>query len=195
MRLFVAVDTGPDIASAVMPIVAELKHRAERLAPLARFTWAVPSRVHLTLRFIADVDPKTADTIAAALERGVPRMPFSVEIGGVDVFPDRGAPRVFWLGLTSGLDGMVKLEEHLSTRLLSVGIPREERPFRPHVTLCRVRDASGLRPTALLQGLADASLGSFRVSSYTLFESRPTPHGPEYRPIVTSRLACQPVGS
>lgn len=194
MRLFVAVETGPDIASAVMPIVGELKRRAERMAPLARMTWAVPSRVHLTLRFIGDVDPATADTIAGVLERGVPRLPFSVEVGGVGTFPERGPARVLWLGLTSGLENMTRLEEHVSARLATVGIPRDERPFRPHVTLARVRDAAGLRPAALVQGLNDASLGSFQVSSYTLFESRPTPHGTEYIPIVKTRLACQPVG-
>lgn len=193
MRLFVAVETGPDIASAVMPIVAELRRRAERLAPLARITWAVPPRVHLTLRFIGEVSPEKAEAISAALVRGVPRMPFQVEIGGAGVFPERGPARVLWLGLTSGVEPMLRLEEQVSSRLAQLGIAPDTRPYHPHVTLGRVRDASGLRPAALFQGIADATLGPFQVSSYTLFESRRTAGGTEYVPLVRTRLACQPV--
>jgi RNA 2',3'-cyclic 3'-phosphodiesterase len=193
VRLFVGVDTGPEVASAIAAIVAELKPRASRLAPMARLTWAKPEHVHLTLRFIGEVDAARAATLAQAFERGVPLAPFTVEVGGLGVFPDRGQPRVLWVGLTGGVETMTRLEDLVSTRLLQAGVPRDERPFRPHVTVARVRDAADLRPAALFQGLADATIGTITVSSFTLFESRQTPGGVEYLPLVQSRLACQPV--
>lgn len=193
MRLFVAIDTGPDVAAAVAAIVAELKPRAAKLAPLSRLTWATPGRVHITLRFIGEVDAERGRAIAKALERGVPLIPFHIEAGGLGAFPERGQPRVLWVGLTAGSDAVARLEELVSARLAQAGVARDDRPFRPHITLARVRDADGLRPAALFHGLTDASLGSVTVSSYTLFESRQSARGREYIPLVRSRLACEPV--
>lgn len=193
MRLFVAVETGPEVAAGVAPLVAELKRRAERLAPLARISWTAMERVHLTLRFIGEVPPSRAEAIGKALERGVPMLPFPVEVGGLAAFPARGPARVLWVGLSSGVESMVKLESLVSARLAEAGVPPDTRPFHPHVTLARVRDAAGLRIAPLFHGLTDATLGAVQVSSFTLFESRATPRGVEYVALVRSRLACQPV--
>jgi 2'-5' RNA ligase len=193
MRLFVAIDTGPDVAAAIGAIVAELKPRAARLAPQSRLTWASPERVHITLRFIGEVDDERARAITRVLERGVPLLPFNVDVGGLSAFPEQGQPRVLWVGLTAGLESVRRLEDLVSARLEQADVAREARPFHPHITLARVRDAAGLRPSVLFHELADASLGTVAVSSYTLCESRQSSRGTEYIPLVRSRLACEPV--
>jgi 2'-5' RNA ligase len=88
---------------------------------------------------------------------------------------------------------MVKLESLVSGRLAEAGVPTDARPFHPHVTLARVRDAAGLRTPPLFQGLSDVTLGHVQVAGYTLFDSRATPHGLEYVALARTRLACQPV--
>lgn len=193
MRLFVAVETGPEVAEGIQPVIAEVKRRIATVAPAARVSWSTPERAHLTLRFIGEVDGERAAAIRKSLERGVPLLPFRVEIGGLSVFPDHGPARVLWVGLTAGQDALAGLERQVSERLLLTGVPRDPRPFRPHVTIGRLRTPLAVRPSQLFQGIDDVTLGAVDVIGYTLFESRPTPHGPEYVPLVRTRLACQPV--
>jgi 2'-5' RNA ligase len=88
---------------------------------------------------------------------------------------------------------MTRLEAHISDRLARVGVAADTRPFRPHVTIARIRDTAGLRARPVIAGLTDASLGVVTVSGYTLFESRTASAGVEYIPIVRSRLVCEAV--
>jgi len=68
----------------------------------------------------------------------------------------------------------------VSERLARAGIGAEERPYNPHLTLARVREAGGLRSVALLEGVGETTLGGTAVEAITLFESRLSPKGPTY---------------
>lgn len=193
MRLFVAVETGPETAESVALVVAELKRRLATAEPAVRVSWVEPERVHLTLRFIGEVDESKDRAIRACLQRGVPLLPFRVEVGGLSAFPDRGPMRVLWVGLTAGVEQLAVLEKLVSKRLLQAGVAADRSAFHPHVTVGRLRTSTTLRPSQLFQGIEDVTLGSIDVTGYTLFESRPTAHGSEYVPLLRTRLACQAV--
>ena len=182
MRLFVAVEIAPQVTAAAGDLAADLRARAARLAPHARLTWIPPDRMHLTVRFIGEADAARADAIRNALMPPLPVCAFDLTVHGAGAFPKSGAPRVLWAGLTAGRESLLAVEQVVTERLREAGVPPEARPFSPHLTLARVRDAAGLRSGALLEGLADVPVGTTRVEAITLFESRLSPKGPTYRP-------------
>ena len=138
MRLFVAVELEPRVVEAVAACSEELRRRSAR-APRARITWVAPDRLHVTVRFIGDVDQTRSTTIADALRPGLALTPFDVAVEGVGTFPPHGAPRVLWAGIGRGAEAIGAGEAEVSARLEACGVPREARPYHPHVTLARVR--------------------------------------------------------
>ena len=188
MRLFVAVEIAEHVRSRLASLSAELQQRAARHARGARVTWVQPERMHLTIRFIGESDADRAAAIAAALAPPLPTPAFDMRISGTGAFPPRGRPRVLWAGIEEGLDGLQALEREVTARLSGCGVPPEDRPYRPHLTLARVRDPAGLRSDRLFDGLSD-TLGTSRVDAITLFHSKTSPKGPEYTALQRTPLA------
>jgi 2'-5' RNA ligase len=180
MRLFVAIDVGPAIASAAGGIVEELKVRAAKLAPRAKVTWIPPNRIHLTVRFIGHVDDAQHRKIASVLEPALSIHAFDLRIRGAGAFPKSGPPRAIWCGVSDGLEQLQGVEQEVTGRLKTIGVQPENRPFSPHLTLARVREAHGLRSSTLLETVRDRDLGTTRVEAITLFESRLSSKGPTY---------------
>ena len=180
MRLFVAIEIAEDVATAALELISRLRSTAERLAPRSRLTWMNGSRLHVTVRFIGHVDDDKVDAIRGTLAPPLDIDPFDLTIATIGVFPPRGTPRVVWAGIAAGREPLISIERAVSARLTNTGVSPEERPFRPHLTLARVRDAAGLRPASLIGDLHDATVGTTRVDAITLFESRPSPKGPIY---------------
>jgi 2'-5' RNA ligase len=188
VRLFVAVELGQDVLSRLASLSAELQRRAARHARSARATWVHPERMHLTVRFIGESDADRTAAIAAALAPPLRTPAFDVRIGGTGAFPPRGRPRVLWAGIEQGIEGLQTLEREITERLGGCGVPPEERPYRPHLTLARVREPDDLRADRLFEGLSD-TLGSSRVEAITLFHSKTSPKGPEYTALQRTPLA------
>lgn len=182
------MNVSPQVAEAFTAVSEELRRRASTLAPRARITWIPAERAHVTVRFIGHVDDAAAAAIAAALAPPLPVNPFDLTVSGVGAFPPSGSPRVVWAGLTDGVQALTDAEREVSARLEACGVERDERPYRPHLTLARVKEPGGLRSRALLEGLADRGLGTTRVDAITLFESRLSPKGPTYVPLQQTAL-------
>lgn len=180
MRLFVGIPVSTAVASAVGDLMARLRDKAAGLAPQSRITWVTQERLHVTIRFIGQVADEKVAGILEALRRPLGVEPFDLTVAAVGAFPPKGAPRVIWAGLLSGRDQVIAIEQLVSDRLAVAGVPKEPRPFRPHLTLARVREAGGLRSQTLLAGLGEASFGTTQVDAITLFESRLSPNGPAY---------------
>lgn len=180
MRLFVGIEAGATIANAAATLIAHLQKTAAALAPRAKIAWIPPERLHLTVRFIGQVDQDRYRAIARAFEPRMTAGAFLLGIKGIGSFPPSGSPRVLWAGVSEGLHALEAVEQEVARRLESTGIPAEERPYRPHLTLARVREAAGLKAAALLDAVRDRELGAARVEAITLFESRLSPKGPTY---------------
>ena len=180
MRLFVGIEISPAVVAATLDLIAELQTASAKLAPQSRITWVTAERLHITIRFIGHVDDTRVDEIRAVLAPPLALDPFSLTIAGVGTFPPKGSPRVVWAGLTAGHDQLMATERTVSERLARAGVPREERPYNPHLTLARVRDAAGLRSATLVGSVRELSLGTTSVDAITLFESRLSPKGPTY---------------
>jgi 2'-5' RNA ligase len=187
MRLFVAVETGPDVARGAAAILDTLRRRVHQSAPGARLTWASPERAHITIRFIGQADGQRTGAIVSALERPLDVGPFDLEISGLGAFPAHGRPRVIWAGVTAGRDHVLEVERQISSRLDAILGPGETRGYSPHITLARVRDAAGLT-RRVCDGLDASALGTAHVEAVTLFESRLSSSGSTYIPLVHTGL-------
>jgi len=187
VRLFTAIELGERVQARAAAVLETLRHRAATSAPRAKITWVPADRMHLTLRFIGEVDDAKGEAIVSALRAPLALEPFAVRWAGLGSFPPRGAPRVLWVGVASGRDALVRAESEISTRLAALGIAREDRPYSPHLTMARVREPGGLKTAPLFEGV-DGALGETHVDTITLFRSHLSPKGPTYVAIERTRL-------
>jgi 2'-5' RNA ligase len=187
VRLFVAVEIEPRVIESISSVSDELRRRSAR-APRARITWVPSDRLHVTVRFIGQVELGRTDAITAALAPDLPVAPLMLTVAGIGAFPPHGPPRVLWAGVGADAGALEAVEAEVSSRLHRCGVPPEDRPYRPHVTLARVREAGGLRAATWLEGLSDRRFGVSRVNAITLFESRPSRQGHVYVALQRTRL-------
>jgi 2'-5' RNA ligase len=180
MRLFVAVSPDAAARAAAAAMQAEVRSLTTLDA-----RWVAPESLHLTLAFLGSVDeaalPGLRDALAVALA-AVP--PFAVGLGGPGAFPSGRRPRVLWLGVERGAEGLAALAGVVRTALRSLRVGYDETaPFRPHLTIARVRTPR--RDRALAERLARPA-GTARtvweVRSVTLFESILGAAGARHRP-------------
>ncbi len=186
-RLFVAVPVPPEARDAVAAVVAALPQD-----PAARpVRWVRLDALHVTLRFLGPTPEEAVPAVRAAVDRAAPAVgPFDVELGKAGAFPVHGRPRTLWLGVTSGGSELGQLVAALDDQLVTAGWPRDDRPFRGHLTLAR---ADGIRAgAAVAAALIRATEGlaiRFVADRVTLFESL-TGGGPaRYEPLHEVRLA------
>jgi RNA 2',3'-cyclic 3'-phosphodiesterase len=188
MRLFVAVDVDDDMRAGVGRAIDALRAEMEQAPSPARISWLVPERLHLTLQFIGHVSEAVADAIAARVLPAFPIAPFSIRLGGMGTFPSSGRPRVVWLGVEAGADGLAVLHAEVTRRLADIAFPREARPFSPHLTLARFKPVGTRAVGERIAGASLEPLGGCTIDRVTLYQSRLSPRGPTYTPLVISRL-------
>jgi 2'-5' RNA ligase len=184
VRLFVAVEIGEALAARAGELGRELQTRVAGTSTGAKVTWIPDDRLHLTVRFIGEVDDPRAVAVREALEPPLRIGPFALTLAGAGAFPLRGSPRVLWVGVAAGREELAAAERELSARLAPIGIPEEDRAYSPHLTLARVREPAGLRSERLLEGLTDRELGTVTIGAITLFQSKLSPKGPTYTPLL-----------
>src|SRR5262245_59234373 len=136
MRLFVAIDLDPDIRERV----ARFTEGLQNLAPSVR--WTTSESWHITLKFIGEVSSEIAEKVKDQLEK-VTTAAIDIQFRGTGFFPTPRSARVFWAGINAD-SRLVALAEAVDRLVGAIGIPFEERPFTPHLTLAR--SGSG-RPT------------------------------------------------
>ena len=172
MRLFTGIELDPSVVSASAQLIDELTRRAEAQTPRPRIVWVLPDRLHITVRFIGQSDDAAYARMHAALSPPIVMRPFVLKIESLGSFPPRGAPRVIWAGITGDVERLSVVEQEVTARLAKVGVPPEARPYSPHLTLGRVKEANGLKVSTLVRGLSNVVLGTTTVGAITLFESR-----------------------
>jgi 2'-5' RNA ligase len=181
-RLFIAVDIDDATRAQVGRISASLR---EAVDVHTKTSWVRPERMHLTLHFLGDVDDTFESRVRQALTNPIRVAPFDVTFDRLGVFPERGSPRVLWLGILDGLDSLRRIEKGLIDDL---GRERDHRgPFTPHLTLARFRDRVSHAALAEI-GRIPASAGPSRIDRVTLYESRLSPAGPAYVPLAEAPL-------
>ena len=184
IRTFIAIE----LPEKLLGLLAGLRVSLDR--GFIRVSWVKTSNMHLTLKFLGEVEESRIEGIVeelSAAARGV--KPFTISTGALGGFPNLSAPRVVWLGLKDQGE-LARLSSDIEDRLEGLNFEREGRPFHPHLTLCRVKSqAEGRTLGALAAGLEGNINMDFRVDSFMLYKSKLGPGGAEHSVIKKMELA------
>lgn len=165
-RLFVAIELSDRVKQALVSL--------RTAVPGAK--WVPADQLHLTLAFLGEVDETAADQLSRSLA-GVIVPAFSLEFTTVGCFPNCNRPRVLWVGIKQNphLNG---LADHIRSVVLECGIPQEERPFTPHITLARLKQPATHHEVArILDQPHNHELPKVAVREFILFQSQLTSGG------------------
>jgi 2'-5' RNA ligase len=185
VRTFVAIE-----------IPYEIKDRANRMIGKLRDTpakvkWVAPEHMHWTLKFLGNVDMLEIPPVCEAVNRAVePLAAFEMEIRGAGAFPDVGRPRTVWIGTGQGSEKMIELHDAIEFELAKLGYRSENRRFRPHLTIGRVRNSPlGIGELGrLLEEQADFEGGLSLVDEVVVFSSVLGRDGPTHEPLCHAEL-------
>lgn len=158
-RLFVSIDLPQAVKRELAGICLNL--------PGAR--WVADEQIHLTLRFIGEVDGAVVQDIREGLA-GIQGSAFTLRLVGLGLFPPRRKPHVLWAGVDP-VDPVVALRNRVESLLVRLGLEPEGRAFSPHVTLARLRDTPVARLTTYLADNALFTSSGFEVDSFHLYSS------------------------
>lgn len=166
-RLFIAIDLPTSLREQL----------AALCEPVRGFAWTRPEQLHLTLRFLGDVELAARDSLEAALAR-VNVEPFVLPVAGMGSFPPRGPARVVWVGVGRGHPRLHQLRQQIDDGVLGTGLNPDLRHFQPHLTLARVRPEAPRDAAAqFLKRHRDFETAPFRVTSFVLYASELHPTG------------------
>ncbi|HEY1632111.1 MAG TPA: RNA 2',3'-cyclic phosphodiesterase [Rhizomicrobium sp.] len=175
MRLFVALPIPDPVAQSLMLIQSGV--------PGAR--WSTREQLHLTLRFIGEVDGRDAADIDEMLE-GISAPRFSLALKGVGEFGGKH-PHALWAGVAER-EAVAHLARKIETGLQRLGLPAEERKFTPHVTVARLNAAARGRVLDWLTDHALYASATFEVREFILYSSQLSPGGSVYAAERTYKL-------
>lgn len=188
IRSFIAVELPGELKQALTQLQGKFKS-----AGSLPVRWVDPNNIHLTLKFLGDVDVAITGRITLALEeavRGTP--PFNIEASGLGVFPNMNRIQIIWVGLHGDLEKLGQLQKRIEASLKPLGFPPEGRPFTPHLTIARVRDFARPEERQKLGQLISATSfeDKYRISvnAIHLIKSQLTREGPIYTKISTITL-------
>jgi 2'-5' RNA ligase len=182
MRLFTALEFPPGVHAHLTNVVEKLC-AVPALKDMATFT--KPENLHVTLKFLGDVDDKYLPNLTRALQI-IPFPPMTFSIPHFLVLPGHGPARVLAGALIGDNKPLLTLFEQLEATVQPLGVRRESRTFKPHVTFFRIKRPSRHTTARTLGRLVDPGLlptPEFTVTQATLFQSTLTPAGPIYAPV------------
>lgn len=190
-RLFFAIDLDEPSREAVADLINRLSKQLESDPARGHrlIKWVERENLHLTVRFLGATPEKRVLELQRAMGTHLSSRPFVLRFDRVGTFPERGAPRVIWLGASDGEAEAARARDELDERLTAIHIPPESRPFRAHLTLGRFREAAGRGSDgrAIRESGVDG-LGGLHVDHLTLYESHLSSRGPRYVPVLTVGL-------
>lgn len=188
IRAFIAIELGDDVHRMLKAVQDEIIRKMP--GGSRGVSWVKTGNIHLTLKFLGDIGTKDVGTVSEAMEKStVGSAPFNLAIGGAGAFPSITNPRVIWVGVAQSAQ-LLTLQENIDGNLAAAGYQREEREFKPHLTLGRVKTASAGRAAG--KAVAEIKTDTNQlvtVSSVVLFKSTLKPSGAEYT--VLKRVALK----
>jgi 2'-5' RNA ligase len=177
MRLFFCV-----------PLPQEAKDSAARALAAARaaageLSWTRPEQMHLTLAFLGEQPPEALERMYAAAQPCTALERFEATLAGAGAFPNPRRAHVLWLGITDGATELVELATRLCSGLREAGFGLETRPFRPHLTVARVKRGRERDAERALQRVAPGEVTRFPVGRLLLMKSELSPKGARHQEV------------
>jgi len=188
VRSFIALDLPGAVRRQLEALIRELAQSG------AQVGWVRPEGIHLTLKFLGNVELELIERIKPVLARiGERTEPIHIEPAGCGAFPAIKQPRVVWVGLGGEGGALAALQGEVEEAMVPFGFAPEDRPFRPHLTLGRVK---GRKHILALQQILLARQGftaePFDVAELVLYKSDLRPDGARYTPLFRAPFAGRP---
>src|SRR5262245_65628784 len=140
MRTFIAIEIPSEIKSALAALQDELRRAG------ADVSWTKPENIHLTLKFLGEVDERRIGEVEkVCVASAAEFQPFTLRLNETGVFPNARQPRILWAGLAGEIEKTVEMRKRLDDGLALIGFEREEKDFRPHLTIGRVKSKRQIR--------------------------------------------------
>lgn len=183
MRAFIALELPDNLKKQLFSLTKLLRSGGDTVR------WVRPENMHLTLRFLGEINAEQAEWIGSSLRASCEaRSPIHLGVGGLGAFPKRRNPKVIWVGIRPHAE-LTAMYEELEAVVREVGIEPEYRLFKPHLTLGRVKflEKGSRLPRRL--GEVDLETVFVTVERITMFRSELKPEGPVYSPLETCRFS------
>lgn len=183
IRTFVALSISDEAKAAIAQLITNTRESV----PSVR--WVKPENMHLTIKFLGDVEEKKLPEIENALTGSVEKIkPFHYSLSGTGCFPNCRRPRVLWVGISESSGFLQHLFENIEERLVKIGLPKEKRNFTPHLTVGRVKDSYKIMSD--FSPFLNSSMGDLKteVKEVKLIKSILQPSGARYVPLFTAKF-------
>lgn len=177
IRAFIAVELPEDVIQKLARTQQKLKSTG------ARVKWVERQNLHLTMKFLGDVEFEEVNEISSVMAEAVKDVSsFTVMAKGTGAFPKgERSPRVVWAGVDGDVQMLEKIFQRLNENLVRFGVPYEKRRYSPHITIGRVRSSKGTAELAqAVRDCSDKEFGQVQVTELLLMMSELTSSGPVY---------------
>ena len=193
MRVFVAVDIGDDMRREAQRVIGALTVKLEQVKEPPKVVWVKPAALHVTVRFLGDVEEPDVEQLQRLIAPPIAMAPFDVSWRGIGAFPSNRHPRALWLGVISGAAQLAAIEAEVSRRIAGAAVELDDRALLPHLTLGRIKMAGkGIDWPKILQACEVRNVTS-RIDRVTLYRSQLSQYGPNYTELVSAPLIDQPI--
>jgi 2'-5' RNA ligase len=183
-RIFFAVDLDHQMNEKIIEFEGQLRHRLKH----ARILWSPLENLHVTLKFLGSVEVDRIDSLVQAVGHATHGFePFQVIAQGLGGFPNEDRARIIWVGIEDPESSLLTLATLLDEKLTQFGFGPEERVYRPHLTIGRVKERS-VRLREANQLVPTVEFGSTRIEAIHLYESMTRPAGAIYQKLTTLSL-------
>ena len=178
VRCFLAIDLNEDVYQALEDLSQKLR------SPRIDVRWVRTKNIHLTLRFFGEISSQEITSASQAIEKAVETVsPFEIKIQGLGAFPSLRSPRIVWAGIDASHQ-LIDLEQRISSELKQKEWPPPDKPFKPHLTLGRVKSSRNKQDFVhLVIKHGQASIGRLDVDHVSLIRRDLRPSGAVYTPI------------
>lgn len=181
VRCFIAIELPPEVTAKIEGLQERLRAVT---GPVKHLSWSRPEAIHLTIKFLGDIEHGRINDVIASLEESAKRVePFELTLEKIGGFPTSRRPRVAWIGVKESAE-LSHIKARMEDELSVKGFARELRVFRPHLTICRAREvkASKMLARALFE-VENGFSESMEVTDMVLFKSVLKPGGTEHTPL------------
>ncbi len=168
-RVFVAIPVSAPTSTAIIQLTDER----------INFRWSDEENLHLTLRFIGEVDPALKEAISRKLDEIVVE-PFILPVEKIGAFPTRGQPQVVYAGVGTAHTRLFQLQHRVEEALAGLGLPLELRAFSPHITIARVSRCHPMTVNDFVKRHREFVAPPFKVEKFCLYQTQMTHFGAQY---------------
>ena len=184
-RVFCAIELPAEVRARL----EDHMRRLRKEVPDAAASWSRVENIHLTLKFFGNVDVARIQQISEAAKRAVKEFStFPIAVGETGVFPRPSRPQVLWIGVKDQARQLSALQEKLESECAAEGFPKEERAYKPHLTIARLRRPEGARHLAHAHLQMKFDPIEVDVKDIVIFRSELSPKGSKYSVISAADL-------